>query len=138
LLIFQVRQEFRGHSNQAEQIGLNFREHGRVVDGLSGREIVSPLHAGIIENAVEGREFFDDLPRRVPHRGGIGYVQNEMPHSGICGADASQTIFAAAADQDLISQPVKSFGETLSDARSAAGDKNRIRLHFHENPSYNL
>jgi hypothetical protein len=60
-----------------------------------------------------------------------------MPHSGICGADATQAIFAAAADDDLVSQPVKCFGESLANARSAARDKNRIRLHFHEDSPYN-
>jgi hypothetical protein len=64
-------------------------------------------------------------------------IQNEMPHAGIRGADAPQTIFAAAADDDLVAQPVKSFGEPLSDPGSAAGDENCVGTHFHEFFPYN-
>jgi hypothetical protein len=39
-----------------------------------------------------------------------------MPHSRVCGADAAQSIFAAAADDDLIPELMKSFGEPFSDA----------------------
>ena len=105
--------------------------------GFPAAKLCLPLYARIVEDAVEGGEFLDDLPRGVPHGDEIRYIQNEMPHPGICGADASQTIFAAAADDDLIPQLMKCFGESLSDARSAAGDKNCIRLHFHENSPYN-
>jgi hypothetical protein len=137
LLIFQVRQEFRGHAKQAKQISLNFREHRGIVDGFSCREIVPPLYAGIVENTVECGEFPDDLPRGVPHGGEIRYVKNEIPHPGICRADFPQTIFAAAADEDLIPQLMKCFGEPFSDTRSGARNENRIRLHFHENSPYN-
>jgi hypothetical protein len=61
-----------------------------------------------------------------------------MLHSGICGADAPQAVFTAAADNDLIPQLMKCLGESFSDARGAASDKNRIRLHFHETSPYNL
>jgi hypothetical protein len=98
---------------------------------------VSPLHAGIVEDTVESGEFFDDFPRGVPYGTEVHYIQNEMPHSGICGADAPQTIFAAAADNDLVSQPMKCFGEPFPDARGAARDKNCVGMHFHEFFPYN-
>src|ERR1700719_4807500 len=114
--MFQMRLKFSGHANQAEQVRLNLRKHRRIVDGFSAREIVPSLHSGIIKDAVKGWEFFDDLAGSIPNRGEICDVKNELPHSGICGADAPQTISPTAADNDLIPQLMKRFGEPFPDA----------------------
>jgi hypothetical protein len=60
-----------------------------------------------------------------------------MPHPRVCRADASQSIFAAAANDDLVSKLVKRFREPFSDARCPARNKNRVGLHFHEIVPYN-
>jgi hypothetical protein len=95
------------------------------------------LYSGIIENTVERRKFLDDLSRGVAYGAGIRHVQYEVPYPWICGADAPQTILSPAADNDLIPQEMKRFGEPFSNTGSAARDENRVGTHFHEIFPYN-
>ena len=67
----------------------------------------------------------------------VNYIQNEVAHAGIRSANTLQSILAAPADDDLISQPVKRFGESLSDAGRSARDENRVGVHFHKAFPYN-
>src|ERR1700676_4016275 len=98
---------------------------------------MSALHAGIVENTIQGGKFLNDLSRGFADGIEIGDIQDEMPHAGICRAEGPEPIFAASADYDLIPQFMECFGKPFPDARSAARDENCVGMHFHEIIPYN-
>ena len=128
----QVRNEGGGDANNPQHIGVDLVLQCFLVEWRARSKLQPPLHAGIVEHAVERRELHHNLADDGPDRHGVPYIKHKVAHAGIRRADTPQAILPPATDDDLVPQLVKRLGQTFADSRRAAGNENGVRMHLHE------
>jgi len=100
-LLFQVREQGRGETDGAEEIGGDGGLHVGEFFWL-GEEVFGAHDAGVVDDGVEGGEVGDELGGEGADACGVFDVEYGRGHAGVGGDGLVEDLLAAAGDDDVI------------------------------------
>jgi hypothetical protein len=128
----EVRQQGRRHAHRAEHVGGHGRHRHRVINVAGG--VVKGHDAGIVEQHIQPGKILGQLRRHRLDLLRVLDVQFHAVHARVGLGHLVQQGFAPAADDDLVAEPMKGFGDAAADAGCASGDEDGVAAGFHGVP----
>src|SRR5713226_4422006 len=87
--------------------------------------------AGVVDQHVELRVLRDEPAGDGGNAGRVFDVQLDPSHAWVCLGDLGEVPLSPAGYDYLIAALVEGLGQAAADARSAAGDEDRVAREFH-------
>jgi hypothetical protein len=94
-------------------------------------QIFDPHNTGVVDEDVERRILLGHLGSESANVSGVFDVEYGRSHARVLGSSFIERLLATAGDDDLVPERVKSFCQTASNARTAAGDQDCVAGNFH-------
>jgi hypothetical protein len=87
-----------------------------------GLQVLKSHNTRIIDEDVQRRVVRCHLNRKRADIGGVSDVERKRVHAGVRGGGLVECLLAAASDDDVVSEGVKSFCKATANARTAPCD----------------
>lgn len=125
-----MRQQCGGEADGTKKVGC---DDGFGVGCVCGLEKAFRAHDACVEDDnIYGGKVGGELPGEGRDRCRIFNVESYRRNTGIGFGGLVEELLPAAGDDDFVAEFVEGLGEPAADARTAAGDEDRVASRFHE------